>query len=244
MGDIAAIAGMESSLLNGPPRALRAAASKLAAIRNDRLVSDKPVPDDEIGRILVAAISAYRDDRAQVEREREGRIAAEEQVERLRNDVGQLKTALNEKEAFLKAELSEHIRRETERDRKSELNEEKQRKRRDWMLFSALLALASLVCLFFKIPWAAGVALTLAAVSLLWSALAQDTPSVSLRTAGLLVPIVLAVTGIVEKWPDARRVLGISEPQGSPDSSAVAAAPKRRPPVAPVGGGTPSSSTK
>jgi hypothetical protein len=244
MDDVTAIAGMESSLLNGPPRALRAAASKLAAVRTDRLVSGEPVSDDEIGRILVSAISTYKEDRAQVEREREGRIAAEKKVAQLREDIDGFKSALSEKDAFLNAELREQARREAARGKEGELSEAKQRKRRDWMLFSAALASGGFACFLFSIPWAGALALTLAVISLFWTALAQDTPPVSLVAVGLVVSVVVAITEIVATFPEARRMLGISQQKGLAEPPATATAPERPSLPAPVGGSAPSASTK
>ena len=227
ISDLHAIAGMEAALLNGPPRALRRAAQQLSEVRSKRLSSGQPVNDDEVGRILVSSISAYRDDRIIAEQEREKRLKVEEDTASLRGDLANLENRLEKAEstasrvasleenlntvqqerASLQADLEEARKRQESSEKKKEEDNTRYKKQRDWMLFSAFLVLVGLPLILAGFQFAAGASIICAVLILLWTSLSQETPSISLRLVSLIITIVLSATGIIEKWPQIQPVL-------------------------------------
>ncbi len=60
--------------------------------------------------------------------------------------------------------------------------------------------------------WAAGLAGVTAIVAVLWAALAQETPSVSLTVLTMIVGAVVGTAAVAEKWPQARAYLHLAPP--------------------------------
>ena len=236
ISDLHAIAGMEATLLNGPPRALRRAAKQLSEVRSKRLSSGQPVNDDEVGRILVSSISTYRDDRVIAEQEREKRLKVEEDSANLRGDLANLENRLEKAEstashvasleenlntvqqerASLQADLEEVRKRQESSVKKEEEDNTRYKKQRDWMLFSAFFVLfVGLPLILAGFQFAAGASIICAFLILLWTSLSQETPSISLRLVSLVIAVVVSATGIIEKWSQIQPVLSklIQEPK-------------------------------
>lgn len=222
--DVQTIAQMESALLAGPGRALREAARKLAALRNVRLASGQQIPHDEVGRILLASISAYKDDRAAADREREQRVAAETRLAQIEGSLEVLSDELREARAAskrldsletslnasltdlarLRADAAESTRRQATAEADEKELIERTRRRRDWMLFSAVLIGAVIATSLCGLRFAALLLAIAAAGGLLWSAVAQQTPKPSFKVIGSVIGILAAIAGILEKWPSLR----------------------------------------
>jgi hypothetical protein len=217
--DVQTLARMEVSLLTGPPRALRAAAGKLAALRAARLASGESVSDDEVGRIMMDAIASYRADRAIADREREGRIAAERDAGDLRERIQVLGQKVRDGEAAqerlktvsakldatlvdsssLRADLKEVTKRQDRMEEQRKEDEKNSLRRRDWMLFSAVLLVVALLAFLADVSWAGYAIIAFVVGCVLWSALAQETPKASLKILTATVALIAGIAGAIEK---------------------------------------------
>ena len=148
-----------------------------------------------LGETLAAARTAAAEQKSQ---------AAEAELNRLRGE-----TALH------RAEDEERARRKLLAESEDDRARESARRRRDWMLWCASVFGAAVVLALCGILWAACVAAIASMAALVWTALAQETPSVSLAILSFGVAVVVAGAGITEKWPQARGALRVPTPASS-----------------------------
>jgi hypothetical protein len=106
MADLIAVADMEVKLLSGPPKALRTAAAKLAQLRRSRAATGVPIPPDEVGRLILSAVSSYEDDKQTIAALSEEKARLQQKVVALEPRIAEGRS-LQEQNVALQARVDE-----------------------------------------------------------------------------------------------------------------------------------------